>query len=1089
MLYLFAGPARKSSLKSALQALCEKANMSLAMEEWDILRTEEHDLSNPAVVQPLLRRIEAGDFDAIFMSPPCNTWSRAPHSNPWGPKPVRNKANPRGFPWAEGKFKELAELGNVLVDVCFTICALRCKIKVIMLWEHPEDLGASIDIHGRKVFPASIWQLPEFFKLLKLGWSTVAFFQCQFGVDRLKPTRLLANFSAVESLGFSGPPVMDALDMYMGPLPATCSHGGHPPLIKRKRSEPFHTTGTATYPPAMDQALAQVILQQTLAIRSSRGDANSQGIQGVTPPDGIQGVTPPDGSRTGVTPGPGQEVPPPEGSQGVTPLDEKEGHGLGGSPGVTPPDTEGGKRGEELDPPTWIPEECWVTQQKETDGRKGLLKAFYKGKSRAVHDGLGLCSMGRQGCKFRKHRPSRLASQLKEIFWRSLDSWLEEKGKQFELKLISSLLCGKVEEQPFEGLPELVKESWGKVLKDWGKEAGPRKGDRRSAVDLRLLRTIAEEMGDPDSDYLGEMAGTGVRLGAESEVPRIPEVYEEKVKWPLPAASEVSWSEEQVRDNYKSAAEHLDKVQVQVDKDIAAGHVVKVPLAEARQRYGSRLKIASLGAVPKDVDWSEVRVVHDATHGVEVNHQIRLCNRMRFPLFDDLEAVMGQFIQEAEPNRLAMCYDFKGAHRLVPIHPDDWGLQAFRLGDEEEVYLNCVGTFGVASAAFWWSRLAATLQRTMWKFLDFKEVLYGLLYADDGLFLAAGPRYKRNLLAVLLFLTVLGAPLSWRKTRGGQRTEWLGYTIDIRKGLIGISEKKVAWLDTWITQVLKEGEVLGRDMRAALGRMGFLAGPLKHTRPFLALVYRWTARLGPGAWVKVPLGVRLVMEFFRNGVVSTPLRPPRGMPRVGGEVFRVDAKADKGTVSIGGWETYSGVDPSKARWFALELNRSNAPWAFVKGEPYKVIASLELLAITVAVMVFAPDSLWQGTAGRLCMTAFTDNQANSYVLDKFMSTAFPLSVVLMELAVQLRCYSLDLDLQWIPREQNCQADSLTNFEFQEFSKDNRLLVEMKDLKFKILDKLMQSAASVEEEVILKKASKEKDPHRSTADKLRLTQPW
>ena len=57
---------------------------------------------------------------------------------------------------------------------------------------------------------------------------------------------------------------------------------------------------------------------------------------------------------------------------------------------------------------------------------------------------------------------------------------------------------------------------------------------------------------------------------------------------------------------------------------------------------------------------------------------------------------------------------------------------------------------------------------------------------------------------------------------------------------------------------------------------------------------------------------------------------------------------------------------------------------FAKGEPFKVIASLELLAITVAIIVFSPDATWTETAGRLVLTAFTDNQANSYVLDKYV---------------------------------------------------------------------------------------------------------
>ena len=203
-------------------------------------------MSNPQVVQTLISRIQAQEFDTVFMSPPCNTWSRAPHSNSWGPCPVRNRQWPRGFPWADGKFFEQALLGNLLVDVCFTICSLVCNDPrcphVKSIWEHPEDLGAAWDAKGCKVFPASIWQLPEMENLLKQpSWITVAFFQCRFQVNRLKSTRLLSNIQALDCLGLVGPPEFDSAGWHIGPLPPTCSHGGHPSLIKKRQTDDFQT--------------------------------------------------------------------------------------------------------------------------------------------------------------------------------------------------------------------------------------------------------------------------------------------------------------------------------------------------------------------------------------------------------------------------------------------------------------------------------------------------------------------------------------------------------------------------------------------------------------------------------------------------------------------------------------------------------------------------------------------------------------------------------------------------------------------------------------------------------------------------------
>lgn len=220
------------------------------MEEWDILRSEEQDLSDPVKVGSLVERVRAGEFDAVFMSPPCNTWSRAVHSNKWGPRPLRNKQWPLGFPWLTGKFKDQAKLGNLLVEVCIRICQEISELKffVLVVWEHPEDLGAGFDDAGRPIFPASVWQLPEVQCLWNLpNWFTIAFFQCEFKVDRLKPTRLLSNVAALASWGSFGPPTFDESGFYTGPLPQTCPHGGHPPLIKSSEDEPFRTTGTSMH--------------------------------------------------------------------------------------------------------------------------------------------------------------------------------------------------------------------------------------------------------------------------------------------------------------------------------------------------------------------------------------------------------------------------------------------------------------------------------------------------------------------------------------------------------------------------------------------------------------------------------------------------------------------------------------------------------------------------------------------------------------------------------------------------------------------------------------------------------------------------
>ena len=53
--------------------------------------------------------------------------------------------------------------------------------------------------------------------------------------------------------------------------------------------------------------------------------------------------------------------------------------------------------------------------------------------------------------------------------------------------------------------------------------------------------------------------------------------------------------------------------------------------------------------------------------------------------------------------------DVKEAHRQVPIHPDDWHVLGCKLDEGGEVFVNTVGTFGVSSASYYWSRISAAV--------------------------------------------------------------------------------------------------------------------------------------------------------------------------------------------------------------------------------------------------------------------------------------------------------------------------------------------------------------------------------------------
>lgn len=206
----------------------------------------------------------------------------------------------------------------------------------------------------------------------------------------------------------------------------------------------------------------------------------------------------------------------------------------------------------------------------------------------------------------------------------------------------------------------------------------------------------------------------------------------------------------------------------------------------------------------------------------------------------------------------------------------------------------------------------------------------------------------------------------------------------------------------WFEKYEKSGGILGRDMKSALGRFGFVAGALQHVRPFLGPMFAWSARLAPGTYAKFPDAIKIMMEYVLSQVKDCPMSAPKKVREHTREAFRIDAKAEGDHIMIGGWEILEEGKEEKGRWFAIELNRKNAPWAYLKGDPFRNIASLELCAVLTAVMLFGDKLVDVTCKNRLMLTASTDNLGNTYVLQHFMSCKYPLSIVVVELSVQLQ---------------------------------------------------------------------------------------
>ena len=119
MLYLFAGKPRPGDMTECLhqQAWGYKLRMTCV----DIQRKPKVDLARTQERHKLLARIRAQEFDAILLSPPCSTFSRAPWANFKGPRPVRSAARPRGLDKLTAAERDRCILGNLLIQLRYKL--------------------------------------------------------------------------------------------------------------------------------------------------------------------------------------------------------------------------------------------------------------------------------------------------------------------------------------------------------------------------------------------------------------------------------------------------------------------------------------------------------------------------------------------------------------------------------------------------------------------------------------------------------------------------------------------------------------------------------------------------------------------------------------------------------------------------------------------------------------------------------------------------------------------------------------------------------------------------------------------------------
>ena len=1038
LLYIFAGDKRKSDIEDCVQRLALTLGFTASCNCIDLLRRAEDNILIPGLWENILHDIKSGLYQAVVITPPCNTFSRARNANRRGPPPLRSRSHAKGFPWLFGRFKQQVELGNQFVEIVVEGFKAAVAANCVFLGEHPEDLGvsASGDV------PASIWAWEEVLTIPNT--KSGALFQCLFGSISSKATRLISSFDLRQPLhadeGFpeacfwKGWPKFDKKFRYIGPLPRNCGHS-HPPQIGFEADGKFKTSKLSAYPPKLCMWISRNLIEHSFIEPRPKGGDEPL-------------VQFPLSSSVLPLPAP---VPQPAKSSPKLP------------------------RNPDFQSATPKP-----------------LSATWGGKAREFHDGFNLQSPGRY------HPDSRPSHSWGEAgkFLLQLIKLVSGRIPRMDI-LCFSLATGKQKDNPFqEDLLEEARSIWFKFVKTSSDLSLEQLGTKTEFQPFYLF-AIGETlrlMGDADHGIFFREANSfssGVPVGYKSGIDRVAEQYEEKSKFRKYDES----FETEYKENYRSATAEI--LETQFAEEVELGHMFSITLGEARKRW-STVRVAAQGALEKSE--TEFRIIHDGTHGVNINNHIVNPNLQRFPGPAEQREIMTLCSTERPGVHFGIQADVSKAHRRFLHREADLGLLACTtvsgpVCDDSLIFINRVGTFGIASASFWWGRLCAGVGRMAQNLLGLRfKWFFMLMFADDSRQQAWGAEKYLALVMSLFLWSMAGTPFSWKKCKGGLKGDWLGYWLDYEKFEIGVSEKRCAWLLKWAKKILADKLVLISSMAEGLGRLCFVSGVVEYYRPFLAPMFAWTASAPAGAVLPVPPMVLLTLNWIAKEL-ETGRRTTSHIsrPTNNGEIFCTDTKAEDDFIILGGWKSEGGVLPQDAEWFSLKLTKEQVPWLFEKGHGSRTIAASELMATMVGVHLFVPDASDRGdSVASFVATAvdgITDNQGNSYVIKKLLSTKLPLCAVVMQLASILAKKSVWLNLQWKPREENTLADALTNQDYSSFDLGRRRSLEWEDIPKDVMEQVSQLVTGFVEELESRKRAKRTEGSSGRGKRRKKIKDW
>ncbi|CAE8690656.1 unnamed protein product, partial [Polarella glacialis] len=314
----------------------------------------------------------------------------------------------------------------------------------------------------------------------------------------------------------------------------------------------------------------------------------------------------------------------------------------------------------------------------------------------------------------------------------------------------------------------------------------------KSSLSAAVISGWCNKTDDPDA-ILGDWLLEGAPMGFTRDIPNtgvFTPVCTDNLGDDDPDFRDLAnWS------NYSSAVGSPDEVEKLLDKARRLGFCNRFPNMEAASEFLSRKPLLNkLGLIAKLLGDGtfKFRLIWDLKES-KANLACKMGERIILPRLQDFIVAIVEML----------------AHRRARSSPTIWG------------------------------RYAAWLGRTVAAVTAGRVEIQ--VYVDDPVLAAVGTAAERrlSLTEALLWMSISGFPIAWRKASGGAAVEWAGAHIEVCDDFVRVTvpKSKILKLLAATNDILSRSVVGRRVLRSYAGSMSFIAGLVSPLRPFLSCLW------------------------------------------------------------------------------------------------------------------------------------------------------------------------------------------------------------------------------------------------------------